>query len=105
MSAQMVVELPDGHKIFVGGSTPPRGLSEVSVGKKAAVVAADRFKAALTSLAGLVKAMEETVGDLPKKPDEVTMEFRASLTGECDLWIVSGETEAEFKVTLTWGKK
>ncbi|MBY0297813.1 MAG: hypothetical protein K2X71_17555 [Methylobacterium sp.] len=33
------------------------------------------------------------------------MEFRASLTGECDLWIVSGETEAEFKVTLTWGKK
>ncbi|GJE01480.1 hypothetical protein GMJLKIPL_3412 [Methylobacterium isbiliense] len=33
------------------------------------------------------------------------MEVRASLTGEGDLWIVSGETEAEFKVTLTWGKK
>lgn len=32
------------------------------------------------------------------------MEFRASLTGECDLWIVSGETGAEFKVTPTWGK-
>jgi hypothetical protein len=37
-----------------------------------------------------VKAMDETVG--------------ASLTGECDLWIVSGDTKAEFKVTLTWGK-
>jgi len=32
------------------------------------------------------------------------MEFRASLTGECDLWIVSGEGEAEFKVKLAWGK-
>ena len=33
------------------------------------------------------------------------MEFRASLSGECDLWIVSGNAEAEFKVTLAWGKE
>jgi hypothetical protein len=32
------------------------------------------------------------------------MEFRASLSGECDLWIVSGDGEAEFKVKLAWGK-
>jgi hypothetical protein len=24
------------------------------------------------------------------------------LSGDCDLWIVSGEAEAEFKVTLSW---
>lgn len=33
------------------------------------------------------------------------MEFRASLSGECDLWVVSGEGEAEFKVKVTWGGK
>jgi len=38
------------------------------------------------------------------RPEKVEMEFSASLTGECDLWIVSGEGEAEFKVTLAWGK-
>jgi hypothetical protein len=26
------------------------------------------------------------------------MEFRASLSGECDVWIVSGDAKAEFKV-------
>jgi len=38
------------------------------------------------------------------RPEKVEMEFSASLTAECDLWIVSGEGEAEFKVTLAWGK-
>jgi hypothetical protein len=30
------------------------------------------------------------------------MEFGATLSGDCDLWIVSGHGEAEFKVTLSW---
>jgi len=41
---------------------------------------------------------------MEKRPDEIEMEFRASLSTECDLWIVSGDGEAEFKVTLGWGK-
>lgn len=47
--------------------------------------------------------MEETVGALPNRADGIKMEFGASLTGECDLWIVSGDTKAEFEVTLTSG--
>jgi hypothetical protein len=38
------------------------------------------------------------------RPDKVEMEFGASLSGECDLWIVSGDGEAEFKVKLSWDK-
>ena len=41
---------------------------------------------------------------LEHRPDKIEMEFRASLSGECDLWIVSGDGEAEFKVKLAWGK-
>ena len=36
--------------------------------------------------------------------EKVQMEFSASLTAECDLWMVSGQGEAEFKVALAWGK-
>jgi hypothetical protein len=32
------------------------------------------------------------------------MEFGAKLSTDCNLWIVSGEGEAEFKVTLSWEK-
>ena len=31
------------------------------------------------------------------------MEFGAKLSADCDLWIVSGTGEAEFKVKLAWG--
>jgi hypothetical protein len=40
-----------------------------------------------------------------KRPEKVEREFRAPFSGECDLFVVSGETEAEFKVTLTWGRE
>jgi hypothetical protein len=40
-----------------------------------------------------------------KKPEKVEIELRASLSSECNLWIVFGDGEAEFKVTLTWGKE
>jgi hypothetical protein len=38
------------------------------------------------------------------RPDKVEMEFGASLSGDCDLWIVSGEGKADFKVKLAWNK-
>ena len=43
------------------------------------------------SLGDLVKVLEESVGNLPKRPDKVDLEFGASLKGDCDLWIVRGE--------------
>ena len=103
MTARMIVELPDGHKVLIG---EPEGgaMGEIGFTDDVARKTKEQFKAALGSLAGLVKAMEETVGALPNRPDGIKMEFGASLTGECDLWIVSGDTEAEFEVTLTWGK-
>ena len=45
-----------------------------------------------------------SVAKLPRRPDKVEIEFSASLTGDCNLLIVSGEASAEFKVTLAWEK-
>jgi Trypsin-co-occurring domain 1 len=104
MTAQMVVELSGGHKLLLGGRGAAGGLGEVALGERAVTATADRFKAALGSLGALVTLLEEKVGEMAKRPDKVEMAFGASLTAECDLWIVSGTGEAEFKVTLTWGK-
>ena len=41
---------------------------------------------------------------MARRPDKFEMEFGASLSGDCDLWIVSAEGKAEFKVKLAWGK-
>ena len=102
MPAQMVVELPGGSKVLFGGRGTARGLSEVGIGDEIAKATGDRFKAALGSLADLVAVLEQSVGSMVHRPDKVEMEFGASLSGECDLWIVSGDGEAEFKVKLSW---
>jgi hypothetical protein len=104
VAAKIVVELPDGKQLFFGGRGPTTGLSEVGIVENVTKAASDRFKGALGTLATLVGLLEETVSRVERRPDKVEMEFRASLSGECDLWIVSGDGEAEFKVTLSWGK-
>lgn len=104
MSARIVIELPANQKVLFGGTAPETGLAEAGIGANVARVAGDKFQAALGSLSGLVAAMEQAMGSMPHRPDKVELEFGATLSSQCDLWIVSGEGEAELKVTLTWGK-
>jgi hypothetical protein len=100
----MIVEFPAGNKVLFGGRGPESGLSDVGIADEVAKVTGEKFKAALGSLADLVTALEHSVGHMANRPDKVEMEFGASLSGDCDLWIVSGEGKAEFKVKLAWGK-
>ena len=104
MAARMMVELPSGNKVLFGGKGGSAGLSEVAVLDHVARATGDQFKKALGSLADITAAVEQSIGRMAHRPEKVEMEFSASLTAECDLWIVSGEGEAEFKVTLAWGK-
>ena len=104
MSARMIVELPNGNKVLFGGGGTVSGLSEVGVGRGVAKASSAQFKAALGSLADLAAVLEQTIGKMPQRPEKVELEFGASLTGECDLWIVSGDSKAELKVKFTWGK-
>jgi hypothetical protein len=97
------VELPAGHKVLFGGAGADVGLAEVGLAENMTKAGTEKLKAALGSLGSLVEVLEQSVGQLTRRPDKLEMEFGAKLTSECDLWIVSGEGEAEFKVTLTWG--
>lgn len=105
MAARMQVELADGRKLLFGGSGGDTGLSEVGVGERIAEASAASFQAGLTTLGDLFRMLDVAVEKLPKRPDGIEMEFRASLSGKCDLWVVAGDGEAEFKVKLRWGGK
>lgn len=104
MPARMIVEMPSGNKILFGGRGAAVGLSQVSARRDVAQATGEQFKKALGALADLTAALEESIGRIAHRPEKIEMEFRASLSAECDLWIVAGEGEAEFKVTLAWGK-
>jgi hypothetical protein len=98
----MIVELPGGAQIHFANE-PPTGLAEVGIAEDVAKATAESFKAALGSLRSLVAALQETVGNMPHRPEKIEMTFGASLSGDCDLWVVSGEGKADFKVKLAWG--
>ena len=100
MTKTMRVQLPNGKTVLFG--SPEEGLREVSLAGKLQTAAAGQFEAALGTLGDLVSLLEAKVGAMPSRPSKVEIEFGASLSGDCDLWVVSGHGEAEFKVTLSW---
>ena len=102
MPARMIVETASGNKILFGGGGAAAGLSEVSVLDDVRTATDEQFRKAMGSLADLVAVLEQAVGRIVHRPEKVEMEFKASLTGECDLWVVSGKGEAEFTVKLAW---
>jgi hypothetical protein len=100
----MIVEMPSGNKILIGGDGSDIGLSEVNWRDDVTRATGEQFKKALGSLGEIAAALEDSIRSIARRPEKVEMEIKAKLTGECDLWIVSGEGEAEFKVKLAWGK-
>jgi hypothetical protein len=102
MSSRMVIELGDGGKVLFGGSgTGPQEIGRLSDLVK---VTGEKFSAALGQLGQVVEILHNSIDRMPNKPKKVEIELRASLSSECNLWIVSGDGEAEFKVTLAWDK-
>jgi len=104
MPTKMVVELAEGRKLYFGGGGAETGLAEVGATEKIVEASSEAFKSALGTLGELVMILEDSVYKLPKRPDKVEMEFNAKLSSDCNLWIVSGEGAAEFKVKLAWDK-
>ena len=52
----------------------------------------------------LVKSLEASIEAMPKRPEKIEIEFGATLSQECDLWIVAPSASPEFRIKLAWGK-
>jgi hypothetical protein len=104
MSARIEVELTNGSKVLFGKREAAGRSSEVPSRVETANVTAYTFKIALGSLAEVVEMLEHAVASMANRPEKVEMEFGASLSSECNLWIMPGAGDAEFRVKLTWGR-
>jgi len=92
--------LPSGAVIEVE-NLPGRGAREVSSDREGKLPL-DAILAPLGEVADLVL---EQIRSAVKVPNTVTVELGAALKGKSSLVIVSGETEATLKVTLTWNNE
>jgi len=104
MSKVLQIDIANGRKLYIGGSAEGVGFAEVSASDEVVKSSAAALSKGLATLADLFGMLDRAVAALPKRPEEVEMEFRAKLTGDCDLWVVSGEAPAEFTVKVKWGK-
>lgn len=59
----------------------------------------------LAPLGEVVQLVLDQIRSAVKTPDKVTVELGAALKGKSSIVLVSGETEATLKVSLTWENK
>ena len=76
---------------------PGRGAREVAPDDKITPLAD-----VIAPLGEVTKVVMEQVRSAVKTPDEIKLELGAALKGKSSIVLVSGESEATIKVTLSW---
>ena len=102
MPQRLQVEFPDGRKLLFGKAANERGPQEVSVGPAVVKQTAAALERGLSTLGDLGAMLDAAISKMPKAPKKIEVEFRAQISGEADLCILSGDAEAEFTVKLSW---
>ena len=103
MAARIIVDIADGKIVLFGGA-PRDGEPAVGLSDGYTRASADEFAAALGAVGEIVKAVEASIAALPKRPEKIEIEFGATLSQECDLWIVAPDAAPQFRIRLAWGK-
>jgi hypothetical protein len=64
--------------------------------------AAEGFEAALERLRPMIKAIVTKLRDVPERPEEFGVEFGLKMSMNVGLVVAYADSEANFKVTLSW---
>lgn len=104
-----LIEFPleDGTTIMVEVDEPKVDGGVVPVSTKPGEVeqAQNTFEAAISKMRPVAESVITTLYDIPKRPDEIELEFGLKLNGKTGIYIASVGTEANFQVRLTWKQK
>lgn len=88
--------LPSGATIKIE-TLPGRGMQDVSASKKSHI----DFNTLLEPFGEISNMLFNQISRI-QKPESVTVELGAGIDASSNLVLVSGKTNANFKVTVTW---
>jgi len=103
-----LVEFPleDGSTVFVESDEPDRGpvvrgIAAHDIAEKAE----QTFETALEKIRPIAAAIIAKLRDLTDSPEQIGVEFGVKLGAKAGAFLASADTEATFKVTLTWKRE
>jgi hypothetical protein len=104
MSARMIFNLSDGNVVLFGGGSDA-GRPDIDPSNGLTRASAEEFQRAFGTIGVLVKTLQASIDALPNRPEKIEIEFAATFSRECDLWIVSNGAPSEFRIRLGWEKE
>lgn len=105
MSTLLEFELSEGGKVLVKPvETSTKGPSPASRSTGIVAKASKTLEASLEELSKLTQTILLSIKKGTSNPKEIEVEFHVAFTGEADLMIISGNTEASFFVRMKWDR-
>jgi Trypsin-co-occurring domain 1 len=96
-------EVEGGGEVLVAASTDVAAGPVYRGGASGLVEKAnDTLQAAVAKVAPAAQAVIDSMHNLARRPDEVSVTFGLEMSGQAGAFIASASTTANFVVTLTW---
>ncbi len=102
MSQVVEFSLESGESVFLEVEEDrASGLRPASRGEKGISKATETFEAALGKVKPAARAVVEAFREL-NEPDEIGLEFGLDFKTSANVFVLTGETRATFKLSLKW---
>lgn len=98
----ILVEMSDYDSGSQGASGEVEDPVPVGLRDSAVQQAKVTFNQALSAIGPVASAVQEQLGSLPQRPDEVELELGLKLTGKATAKIVAAGAESHLKLKLKW---
>ena len=106
MKRMIEVPLENGEVVLMEVDEPEASGRVVrGVGSSVAEKAEQTFEAGLERIKPAANALINKLRDLKESPEQVVVEFGIKLSAKAGAFIASADSEATFKISLTWKRQ
>jgi hypothetical protein len=96
------VEVPVGDGTVLVEVREQDGIRPAARPGEVVAAAGETLERSLRRIREVAAAFAEGLSDLPRRPEEIEVEFGLSLTAEAKLFVAATKGEASFAVRVTW---
>ena len=101
MSEIVAFELESGEVVYLESVDGAAGARPATRGAEAIEKASETFEAALAKVQPAARAVVEAFREL-NEPDEIGLEFGIQFKSSANVFVLTGEGNASFKLSLKW---